>query len=87
MKGNTRASIGNAKRPSIFVGDPTTPSGANYNPRFAITQPSSPRHTIGRKYKEPKKDRTGEYVAAKSTLNGRGHNFGRGSGRTLIIHM
>ena len=87
IKRNTKASIGNAKRPPIFVGDPTTPSGANYNPRFAVTQPSSPRHSIGRKYKEPKKDRTGEYVAARSTLSPKGHNFGRGSGRTEIIHL
>ena len=80
-----QATIGNAKRPSIFNGDPTTPSGANYNPRFDATQSSSPKVHIGLKYKERPKDRTGEYIAAKSTLSPRGCVFGR-AGRTLIIH-
>ena len=85
LKGATQASIGNAKRPPIFTGDPTTPSAANYNPKFDITQPSSPRPVIGHKYREPKKDRTGEYIAPRSTLSARGCVFGR-AGRTLIIH-
>ena len=81
------ATIGNGKRPSLFNGDPSTPSAANYNPHYEPTRPKSPRVVIGRKYKEPKKDRTGEFIAARSTLSPRGASFGRSSGRTLIMHI
>lgn len=86
LKKNVQASIGTAKRPSIFNGDPSTPSGANYNPRFSYTKSSSPRITIKNKYRDPKKDRTGEYVAARTTLSARGCDFGRGSRRVPIMH-
>lgn len=81
------ATIGSGKRPSIFNGDPTTPSAANYNPHYEPTRPRSPRVVIGHKYKEQKKDRTGEFIAARSTLSPRGASFGRSSGRTLIMHV
>ena len=80
-----QASIGNAKRPPIFQGDPTTPGSGAYNPKFDYTVPRSPRPVRGHKYKERAPDRTGEYIAPKSTLSARGCVFGR-AGRTLIVH-
>lgn len=86
IRKNIMASIGTAKRPSIFNGDPDTPSAGNYNPRFKYIHADSPRITIAHKYKEPKKDRTGEYIAPRTTLSARGCDFGRGSRRVPIMH-
>lgn len=86
IRKNVMATIGTARRPSIFNGDPSTPSAGNYNPRFKYIYNDSPRISIGHKYKERKKDRTGEYVAPRTTLSARGCDFGRGSGRVPIMH-
>lgn len=65
--------------------DPTfSPGPANYLPSNPARS-SSPRWTIAHKYKEKAKDRTGEYIAAKTTLGGCKYTMPH-SGRPEIRH-
>ncbi|OHT16410.1 hypothetical protein TRFO_02653 [Tritrichomonas foetus] len=72
--------------PRQLWGTIESPGPAVYKPRHDSTRASSPRWTIGNRYKERRKDRTGEYIPPKSTLDKHGFSFGRG-GRTPIFHI
>ena len=61
------------------------PGPAVYKPRYERVKARSPRWTIGQKYNDRKKDRTGEYIPQRSSLDKHGFSFGRG-GRTPIFH-
>lgn len=72
--------------PRVLWDTISSPGPAMYKPRYMDVRESSPRYTISHKYNDRKKDRTGEYIAPRSTLDGHGSTFSRG-GRTPIFHI
>lgn len=72
--------------PRVLWDTINSPGPAVYKPRYMEVRASSPKYTISHKYKERKKDRTGEYIAPRSTLDGHGSTFSHG-GRTPIFHI
>lgn len=81
-----------SKRTNIRTGGPRqlwgtieSPGPACYKPLYKPTRASSPKWSIRNKYNEPRRDRTGEYIAQRSSLDKHGFTFGRG-GRTAIFH-
>lgn len=72
--------------PRQLWGTIESPGPACYKPRHMQARESSPKWTIGHRYNDRRKDRTGEYIAPRSTLDTHGSSFGRG-GRTPIFHI
>lgn len=72
--------------PRVLWGTVFSPGPARYNPRHMKIRESAPQYTIAHKYKERAKDRTGEYIAQRSSLDSHGSTFSHG-GRTPIFHI
>lgn len=62
-----------------------SPGPAAYKPRYDRTRAASPQYTIKHKYKDRAKDKTGEYIAQRSTLSGPKFTMAK-SGRCKIMH-
>ena len=71
--------------PRQLWGTVYSPGPACYKPRYNASRGDGPKWTIGHKYNDRKRDRTGEYVKQTSSLGGSKFTFAR-AGRPQIMH-